>query len=85
MADSQPPAPGTPSPAELTKALKAFKKRLKLTQLDFDSRIGASLLSGRASGIVAISPPIQFPRAVWDTLVEQGKLQRTSQGQYKLP
>ncbi len=91
MADSQPPASGTPSspdaapsPAELTKALKAFKKRLKLTQLDFDSRIGASPLSGHASGIVAITPPNQFPRAVWDALVEQGKLKKASQGQYEL-
>lgn len=91
MVDPQPPAPGTPSspgaapsPAELTKALKAFKKRLKLTQLDFDSRIGASPLSGHASGIVAITPPNQYPRAVWDALVEQGKLKKGSQGQYEL-
>lgn len=84
MADSQPPAPDTPSAAELTKALKAFKKRLKLTQLDFDSRIGASPLSGHASGIVAITPPNQYPRAVWDALVEQGKLKKASQGQYEL-
>ena len=91
MADPQPPAPDTPpppdpalSPAELTQALKAFKKRLKLTQLDFDSRIGASPLSGHASGIVAITPPNQYPRAGWDTLVEQGKLKKGSQGQYEL-
>ena len=82
--NSQPPASPIPSQDELTKAYKAFKKRLKLTQLDFDSRIGASPLSGHASGIVAISPPREYPRAVWDALVEQGKLKRASQGQYQL-
>jgi len=79
------PAPAaSPSPAELTRAFKAFKKRLKLTQLDHDSRIGVGPLSSRASGIVAIAPPREFPRAVWDALVEQGKLKRASQGQYEL-
>jgi hypothetical protein len=78
------PTPVEFSPQELTKAYKAFKKRLKLTQLDFDSRIGASPLSGHASGIVAIAPPREFPRAVWDALVEQGKLKRSGQGQYEL-
>lgn len=82
---AQVPAAAPPAPEELTKAFKAFKKRLKLTQLDFDSRIGASPLSGHASGIVAISPPREFPKAVWEALVEQGKLKRASQGQYQLP
>jgi hypothetical protein len=78
------PAATPPTADELTKAYKAFKKRLKLTQLDFDSRIGASPLSGHASGICAISPPREYPRAVWDALVEQGKLKRSGQGQYEL-
>jgi hypothetical protein len=73
-----------PSQDELNKAFKAFKKRLKLTQLDFDSRIGASPLSGHASGIVAIAPPREFSREVWDALVAQGKLKRSGQGQYEL-
>ena len=86
MSESE-PAPGTtsaPSPEELARAFKAFKKRLKLTQLDHDSRIGVGPLSSRASGIVAITPPNQYPRAVWDALVAQGKLKRASQGQYEL-
>ena len=41
---TSPAAGPAPSQDELTKAYKAFKKRLKLTQLDFDSRIGASPL-----------------------------------------
>jgi hypothetical protein len=90
MSDSEPisqasPSAPQPSAEELTRAFKAFKKRLKLTQLDFDSRIGASPLSGHASGIVAIAPPREFPRAVWEALVAQGKLKRASQGQYQLP
>jgi hypothetical protein len=85
-AEASTAAPSSPPPSqdELNKAFKAFKKRLKLTQLDFDSRIGASPLSGHASGIVAIAPPREFPRAVWDALVEQGKLKRSGQGQYEL-
>jgi hypothetical protein len=74
-----------PPPEVLTRALKAFKKRLKLTQLDFDSRIGVGpMSSGRASGIVAITPPNDYPRAVWDALVAQGRLKKASQGQYEL-
>lgn len=84
MSESEPAPAAAPSPEELTRAFKAFKKRLKLTQLDFDSRIGASPLSGHASRITAIAPPREYPRAVWDALVAQGKLKRTSQGQYEL-
>jgi hypothetical protein len=74
-----------PSPEELKRALKAFKKRLKLTQLDDQSRVGVGpLTGGRPSGIVAITPPNQYPRAVWDALVEQGRLKRASQGQYEI-
>ncbi len=77
--------PVTPTPQELKGALKAFKKRLKLTLLDDQSRIGVGpLSSGRQSGIVAITPPEQFPQYVWDELVRQGKLRRISQGQYEL-
>jgi hypothetical protein len=84
MSESESPSSPAPTSEELTKAYKAFKKRLKLTQLDFDSRIGASPLSGHASGIVAISPPREFSRAVWDALVAEGKLKRSGQGQYEL-
>jgi hypothetical protein len=80
-------SPGSaPSPQELKTALKAFKKRLKLTCLDDQSRIGVGpMSSGRASGIVAITPPDQFPLAVWEELARQGKLKRSGSGQYELP
>ena len=51
-----------PTPEVLRRALKAFKKRLKLTQLDCESSLGVGPMSGgRPSGIVAISPPDQYP------------------------
>jgi hypothetical protein len=75
----------TPTPQELKTALKAFKKRLKLTQLDDQSRLGVGPMSGgRASGIVAITPPDQFPQAIWDELARQGKIRRSGSGQYEL-
>jgi hypothetical protein len=74
-----------PSPEELKKAFKAFKKRLKLTRLDAESNIGGGPLSGgRRSDIVAISPPGEFPQAVWDALVKQGKLKPAGRGMYEL-
>jgi hypothetical protein len=78
--------PTTPSPQELKAALKAFKKRLKLTCLDDQSRIGVGpMSSGRSSAIVAITPPDQYPSAVWEELARQGKLRRAGDGLYELP
>jgi hypothetical protein len=75
----------TPPPEVLQRALKAFKKRLKLTQLDRESSLGVGPMSGgRPSGIVAITPPNQYPRAVWEALVAQGRLKKASPGQYEL-
>jgi hypothetical protein len=86
MCDSNPSQPAAFSPQELKAALKAFKKRLKLTCLDDQSRIGVGpMSSGRASGIVAITPPDQYPTAVWEALVEQGKLRRAGSGMYEMP
>ncbi len=83
--ESATPPAGGPSPQELKLALKAFKKRLKLTRLDAESRIGVGpMSSGSTWGIVAIIPPNQYPRAVWDELVKQGKLKNAGQGMYSL-
>jgi hypothetical protein len=78
-------APGEtpPSPETLKAAYKAFKKRLKLMQLDDASRIGRGpMSSGQRSSIAGITPPDQYPRAVWEELVKQGKLKRAGQGLY---
>jgi hypothetical protein len=74
-----------PTPQVLKAAMKAFRKRLKLTQLDDQSRIGVGpMSSGRQSAIVGIMPPDQYPQAVWDELVRQGKLKKVGHRQYAL-
>ena len=78
-------APEQFTPQQLKQAMKAFKKRLKLTRLDAESTLGGGPLSGgRDSGIVAIQPPNQYPRQLWDKLVEQGKLRHAGGGLYEL-
>jgi hypothetical protein len=85
MSSVDPSQPSTPSPQQLKSALKAFRKRLNLTRLDDQSRIGVGpMSSGRRSGIEAITPPDQFPQDVWDELVRQGKLKRVGNGLYEL-
>ena len=77
------PAAAPPSPEVLKSAFNAFKKRLKLTQLDDASRIGHGPMStGQGSGIMGITPPDQFPREVWEALVKQGKLRHVGHGLY---
>ena len=70
---------------EMKAAFKAFKKRLKLSKLEDECRLGRGpLSSGKPSGLVAITPPHQYPRAVWDALVAAGKLKYAGQGMYQL-
>jgi len=85
------PAPrGTPAPIShdtLKGALTAFKKRLKLSRLDEESNLGGGrqpTSSGKKSGIVAIMPPNQYPRAVWEQLASEGKIKHTGGGFYSL-
>ena len=79
------PTPEPPSKEELRLAMKAFRKRLKLTRLDDESRVGhGPMSSGQKSRIVAITPPNQFSRAVWEELANQGKLKRDRGGLYSL-
>src|SRR5271170_3240835 len=79
------PADAPISPEVLKAAFKAFKKRLKFTQLDDESRVGhGPMSSGQKSAIDAITPPNQYPRAVWEELVKQGKLRHGTHGMYSL-
>ncbi|MHC4987592.1 MAG: hypothetical protein ACYTFX_03715 [Planctomycetota bacterium] len=73
------------SPEVLKRALKAFKKRLKLTALDEDSRLGKGAFSGGPQGVCAIQPPNQYPDEVWAELCRQGKLRNIGHGLYELP
>ncbi len=88
-------APPPPAAAELPpgvdehmlkSALKAFKKRLKLTRLDDESQVHSRdpLSSGQTSQIRAILPPNEWPKAVWETLAKQGKLRYAKNGFYEL-
>ena len=78
-------APDAPTAEELRKALKAFKKRLKLVRLDDESRLGNRAMStGGKSNIVAIEPPRRFPQLVWDELARQERLKYAGQGLYEL-
>ena len=82
---SQPEPADAPTKEQLKAAFKAFRKKLKVTRLDAESKINANpLTSGRGSGIVAIMPPLDFPAVVWDELVKQGKLKRAGRGMYEL-
>ena len=40
--------------------------------------------SGQGSSIAGITPPNQYPSAVWEELVNQGKLKRAGHGTYAL-
>ncbi len=85
MSDESQSTGGEIEPAELKRAMQAFKKRMKLTRLDAESKLGVGPMSGgKGSGIVAITPPDQFPRAVWEELVKQGRLKRSSHGMYEM-
>lgn len=64
------------------KALKAFKKRLKLARLDEES--GLSRGGGRKSTIAGITPPGGHPAEVWEELVKDGKLKREGAGTYSV-
>jgi len=76
---------GSIAPEVLKSAMKAFKKRLKLTALDEDSQLGRGPFSKGASGVYAIQPPSQFPREVWQELCRLGKLRDSGHGMYEMP
>jgi hypothetical protein len=69
---------------ELRKAIKAFRKRLKLTQLEEDSKLGRSPLTGAKSRVVSIQPPHGFGREIWEELADKGYLKRDGGGFYVL-
>lgn len=69
---------------DMKRALKAFKKRLKMHQLEEDSRLGRSPLTGSKTKIVCIQPPLGFGGEVWQALADQGYLKRDSGGFFEL-
>lgn len=82
-------SPATPPSPELAHqmdhALRAFRKRLKLTRLADESKLaGRRLTSGKRSEVDAILPPHEFPDEVWKALAAAGRLVHTGQGFYAL-
>ncbi|MBX3359341.1 MAG: hypothetical protein KF745_13050 [Phycisphaeraceae bacterium] len=71
----------------LKAAMTAFKKRLKLTRLDDESKLGGGrpTTGGKKSGVVGIVPPREFPKEVWEELTRQGKIKDMGSGFYGLP
>lgn len=71
--------------AVLKRALKAYRKRLKLMRLDDESSDARNPLSkGAASSILGIRPPEQYPQEIWDFLVAQGRLRDAGGGLLEL-
>jgi len=69
----------------LKRAMKAYRKSLKVTRLDAESKIGGSpMSSGRESAIAGIRPPERYPREVWDELARQERLIDVKHGLYEL-
>ncbi len=76
--------PDAPSGEVCAKALLAFRKRFALTILDEESKLGRNpLTKGAKSTIAGIIPPKEWPEAVWQELVRQGKLRYLGRGFYE--
>jgi hypothetical protein len=69
----------------LKKAVKAFRKRLKLVRLDEESRIGGAFSKGERSGITGVAPPDAFGPEVWAELVRVGRMLDVGHGVLELP
>ena len=76
--------PDAPSSEVCAKAFLAFRKRFALTVLDEESKLGRNpLTKGAKSTIAGIIPPNEWPEAVWQELVRQGKLRYLGRGFYE--
>jgi hypothetical protein len=70
---------------DLKKAMKAFKKRLKLTKLDDDSRLGRGpMSSGSKNQVISIQAPAGFGKEIWEELADLGFLKRDGIGFYQV-
>ena len=65
------------SKEDIKRAMKAFKKRLKLYKRDDESKLGGgAFTAGKSSSIVGIRPPDGFDDAVWKALEAKGRIRR---------
>lgn len=85
-AAAQPSSTAALDDETLKRALHAFKRKLKTMRRDDESQLrGRYVTRGQPSNIAAITPPREFPPAVWPELARQGKLKAAGQGTYQLP
>jgi hypothetical protein len=69
----------------LQRAMKALKRRLKLTRLDDESRLGHDAMTrGGRSGITGVKGPEQYPAEVWQALAQKGRIRDLGQGLYEI-
>ena len=72
--------------ANLKRALKAFRRKLKNYRRDDESRLSRGYTTGgKSSTITAVEAPKEFPGPVWDKLIETGRLKRAGGGTLELP
>lgn len=77
--------PDPKDPEVQKSALAAFRKRLKLSQLERDSKLSRAFTTGNKTTILSIQPPNTFGNEVWAELANSGKLKYDGNGLYKLP
>lgn len=76
---------GTFTKETLQRAMKALKRRLKVTRLDDESRLGRDPMSkGGRSGITGVRPPEQYPAEVWQALEQRGRIRALGHGLYEI-
>ena len=76
---------GTLTKETIKRAMKAYRKSLKVTRLDDESSLGGGdMSSGRQSSIVGIRPPERYPLQVWQELARQNRLVDAGYGTFEL-
>lgn len=70
----------------LKRAMKAFRKSLKVTRLAAESSLSGGPLSGGSDfTVVGIMPPPRYPKEVWNELARQKRLVTDGKGTFELP
>ena len=76
---------GTFTKETFKRAMKALRKRLKVTRLDDESRLGGDAMTkGGRSSISAVKAPEQYPAEVWQALEERGRVRSVGHGLYEI-
>lgn len=70
----------------LKRAMKAFRKSLKVTRLAAESSLSGGPLSGGSDfTVIGIQPPVRYPMEVWNELARQNRLVTDGKGTFELP